>query len=65
VAEHLSQYPNVKRLELLAFHKMGEYKWKELGLIYSLTDTPEPDRELMSKVRAIFEENNIRVSANI
>ncbi len=65
LAEHLSQYPNVKRLELLAFHKMGEYKWKELGLIYSLTDTPEPDRELMSKVRAIFEENNIRVSANI
>lgn len=65
LSKHLSCYGNVKRLELLPFHKMGEYKWKELGLDYKLADTTEPDNELMLKVKSIFEENNIVVSANI
>lgn len=65
LAEHLSLYPNVDRLELLPFHKLGEYKWRELGLSFTLSATSEPDKELLSKVRTIFEENNIRVSANI
>lgn len=65
LAKHLSSYPNVERLELLAFHKMGEYKWERLGLDYRLSATKEPDRELMLEVKAIFEEYNIKVSANI
>lgn len=65
LAGHLGGYKNVERLELLAFHKMGEYKWERLGLDYRLSATKEPDRELMLEVKAIFEEYNIKVSANI
>lgn len=65
LAKHLSGYKNVEKLELLAFHKMGEYKWQQLGLDYKLSAAKEPDRELMLEIKAIFEENNIMVSANI
>jgi pyruvate formate lyase activating enzyme len=65
LSEHLDQYPNVAKIELLAFHKMGEYKWKELGLNYTLTDTKEPDQELLRKTKEIFERNGKTVSVSI
>lgn len=65
LSEHLNDYPNVLKIELLGFHKMGEYKWKELGLDYKLSDTKEPDKELMQQVKEIFESNGKTVSANV
>jgi pyruvate formate lyase activating enzyme len=56
LSEHLGKYPNVEKIELLPFHKMGEYKWKELGLEYTLGDTKEPEKELLIKVKEILEE---------
>ncbi len=64
LSAHLDQYPNVEKIELLPFHKMGEYKWKELGLNYTLSDTKEPDKALLLKVKEIFESNGKTVSAN-
>ncbi|HHV11054.1 MAG TPA: pyruvate formate lyase-activating protein [Clostridiales bacterium] len=65
LSAHLDQYPNVEKIELLGFHKMGEFKWKELGLDYQLSDTPEPSKELLAEVKAIFGTNGKTVSANI
>lgn len=65
LSEHLDHYPNVSKIELLGFHKMGEYKWKELGLEYKLTDTKEPSKELMKEVELIFSSNNKKVSVNV
>lgn len=65
LSEHLDQYPNVEKIELLGFHKMGEYKWKELGLEYKLSDTKEPSKELLREVKAIFETNGKIVAANV
>lgn len=65
LSAHLDQYPNVTKIELLGFHKMGEYKWKELGLTYQLSDTKEPSKELLLEVKAIFETNGKIVSANV
>ncbi len=65
LSEHLDQYPNVAKIELLAFHKMGEYKWKELGLNYTLGDTKEPDKALLQEVKEIFERNGKLVSTSI
>ena len=65
LSAHLDQYPNVKKIELLGFHKMGEFKWKELGLEYKLADTPEPTKELLLKVKEIFGSNGKIVSANV
>ena len=65
LSDHLDQYPNVTRIELLPFHKMGEYKWKEMGLDYTLTDTKEPDKELISQAREILESNGKKVSVSV
>ena len=64
LSAHLDYYPNVAKIELLGFHKMGEFKWKELGLNYQLSDTNEPSRELLLEVKSIFESNGKKVSAN-
>lgn len=64
LSAHLDQYPNVEKIELLGFHKMGEFKWKELGLNYQLADTPEPSKALLAEVKAIFETNGKEVTAN-
>lgn len=42
LAELLKRYRCIKKIELLPFHKMGEYKWKTLGLNYTLNETSEP-----------------------
>lgn len=59
LAEHLSGYRNISRIELLPFHKMGEYKWKALGYEYKLFDTNEPDKRLVEEVKAIFRTSGI------
>ncbi len=64
LSEHLGGFPNVSKIELLGFHKMGEYKWKELGMDYKLADTKEPSRELLEEVKIIFERSGISVSVN-
>lgn len=65
LSNYLDAYPNVKKIELLGFHKMGEYKWKELGMEYKLTETKEPSKELMKEVKQILETNGKQVSANV
>ena len=64
LSDHLDGYPNVEKIELLAFHKMGEYKWRELGLDYKLADTKEPDKELIKKITEILSTNGKVVYAN-
>lgn len=54
MADFLSGYSCVKKVELLPFHKMGEYKWKNLGLDYSLEDTRVPTAEEMEKANSYF-----------
>lgn len=64
LSEHLKDYPNVKKIEILGFHKMGEYKWEELGLEYQLKETNEPTEELLQRTYDIFTRSGIEVSLN-
>lgn len=64
LSEYLDGFPNVEKIELLAFHKMGEYKWQELGLDYKLRDTKEPSKELMEQVIEILSTNGKVVTSN-
>lgn len=44
LADFLAPYSCIERVELLPFHKMGEYKWESLGLDYKLYDVDAPAR---------------------
>ncbi|MBP7402171.1 MAG: pyruvate formate lyase-activating protein [Clostridia bacterium] len=54
LAEYVSRFRCVERVELLPFHKMGEFKWSGLQRAYELGDTPEPTAEDMKRARAPF-----------
>ena len=61
LSRHLSQYDNIKKIELLPFHKMGEFKWESLGEPYRLADVEEPDKMAIVEAMAIFKEFNLNV----
>ena len=41
-------------MELLPFHKMGEFKWAAMKEKYALEDVEEPSEEAVSKAAGIF-----------
>ena len=53
--EYLSAFENIEKIEVLPFHKMGEYKWADLGISYKLSNTPSPDEAGLEKARRILE----------
>ena len=57
----LSKYSNIERIELLPFHKMGEFKWQELGLDYKLKDIEEPSKASIIEAMAILKSHNLNI----
>ena len=45
---------NVQKIEVLPYHAMGAYKWKELGLAYTLDNTPPPAAERVQNAERIL-----------
>ena len=45
---------SVKKVELLPYHNMGEYKWKKLGLNYDFKDVKVPTAEEVKKAKQIL-----------
>jgi pyruvate formate lyase activating enzyme len=60
LAKFVSGLKNVEKVEILPFHKMGEYKWEQLGYEYLLKDTPEASPELVATAKEIFRSYGIK-----
>lgn len=60
LAQFVSTLGNVERVEILPFHKMGEHKYKELGMPYKLGDTQAPTEEEVERARAIFARHGVK-----
>lgn len=61
MAAALKGYTCIENVELLPFHKMGEYKWKELGKKYTLYDIEPPSFQDVEAAKKIFAENGLPV----
>lgn len=61
LAELVKNYGCIKRFELLPFHKMGEYKWAELDIKYSLKSVQPPTDECIKNFVDIFQSYGIEV----
>lgn len=59
LAEYLSGLSCIKRVDLLPFHKMGEYKWAELNEPYQLYETPAPSSEELRQATEIFRNHHL------
>ena len=51
----LAAYGCIERVEILPFHKMGEYKWEALGRPYTLGGTQPPEAEEVENARRILQ----------
>ena len=45
---------NVERFEVLPYHTLGAFKWKELGIPYALEGITPPDKETIEKANNIL-----------
>lgn len=54
VAKFVAPMKNVEWVEVLPFHQLGSFKWKALGLDYTLADTPPAPPELVERVHGQF-----------
>lgn len=54
IAIFAAELGNVERVDLLPFHQMGRFKWKELGLDYTLADVEPPTVEAVERACAQF-----------
>ena len=44
----------IERVEVLPFHNLGESKWQELNLKYTLSETEPPTPELVKTIKEIY-----------
>ena len=54
IARFAAGLGNVERVDVLPFHQMGRYKWKQLGLTYALGDVEPPSTEVIERTLSIF-----------
>jgi len=51
---------NVERVDVLPFHQMGRFKWKELGLNYALADVEPPTAEAVERACEVFRAEGLK-----
>jgi pyruvate formate lyase activating enzyme len=61
--DFISTLRNVKKIEVLPYHPMGEYKWKELGIPYSLKGVESPGAEQVKNAERILRGESIAADA--
>ncbi|EKQ66874.1 pyruvate formate-lyase 1-activating enzyme [Leptolyngbyaceae cyanobacterium JSC-12] len=61
LADFVATLSNVEKVEVLPFHKMGEYKWEQLGYDYQLKETQPPTTEQVQVVQAMFRDRGVNV----
>jgi pyruvate formate lyase activating enzyme len=54
IASFAAGLGNVERVDVLPFHQMGRFKWKELGLEYQLQEVAPPSAEAVAQACACF-----------
>lgn len=60
-AKFVSNFKNVERVDLLPFHQMGGYKWKEVNKVYQLENVSAPAKENIEKAEEIFSYYGLKV----
>jgi pyruvate formate lyase activating enzyme len=49
IADFTASLGNVERVDVLPFHQMGAFKWKQLGIEYTLQNAEPPSKEIIDR----------------
>ena len=60
IAKFAAELGNVERVEVLPFHQLGKFKWKQLGLQYTLENVHPPTAEQAEQACAIFRAEGLK-----
>lgn len=60
IASFAAGLGNVERVDVLPFHQMGKYKWKRLGIPYTLEDVQPPTTEAVERACAMFRSEGLK-----
>jgi pyruvate formate lyase activating enzyme len=60
IARFAAGLGNVERVDVLPFHQMGRFKWKELKLNYTLDEVQPPSVDTIERVCAQFRSEGLR-----
>jgi pyruvate formate lyase activating enzyme len=60
IARFAAALGNVERVDVLPFHQMGRYKWKELGLPYALESAEPASDAAVERAVAAFQAEGLR-----
>jgi pyruvate formate lyase activating enzyme len=60
IAKFLATLGNVERVDVLPFHQMGRFKWKQLKYNYVLEDVQPPSLETVEKVCLQFRAQGLK-----
>ena len=60
IAKFAAGLGNVERVDVLPFHQMGRFKWKELKLNYTLNDVEPPSIEAVESACAQFRSEGLK-----
>jgi len=61
----LEELDGVDKVEVLPYHRMGVYKWRQLGLRYPLDDVVEPSRRDVDRAYRLIEQGRKLAQAAI
>ena len=61
IAKFVAGLGNVQRVDVLPFHQMGRFKWKNLGIPYTLETVEPASNELVEKTCAVFRAEGLKV----
>lgn len=54
IGNKYKEFKQIERFQILPYHKLGLYKWEELGEKYELHDTPENTEEQVEAAKEIL-----------
>jgi pyruvate formate lyase activating enzyme len=60
IARFTSTLGNIERVEVLPFHQLGEFKWRELQLNYTLENAAPPTASAVERACAIFRAEGLK-----
>jgi pyruvate formate lyase activating enzyme len=60
IARFASELETVERVDVLPFHQLGRYKWKQLGMEYTLRDVEPPSADAVERAVAIFTDAGLK-----
>jgi pyruvate formate lyase activating enzyme len=60
IARFAAELGNVERVDVLPFHQMGKFKWKQLGIPYTLDDAQPPSQATVDRTCALFREAGLK-----